>query len=145
MPLLFRLWILRVVTVDEGHIESRRPVARELDVLDLVFAHGNDVRAESENVRGHQHGIREQAEVGGHAAGDLVLVAMGALEIGDRHERAEDPEELGDLRNIALAKENRLVRIEAEREIGERGFERVFAQAAAHRGPSRAQCRLAMK
>ena len=59
MPLLFRLWILRVVVVDEGHIESRCPVARELDVLDLVFAHGNNVRAKSENVRGHEHGIRE--------------------------------------------------------------------------------------
>ena len=55
---------------------------------------------------------------------------MGALEIGYWHERPEDPEKLSDLRNIALAKENRLVRIEAQREIGECGFERVFAQAA---------------
>jgi hypothetical protein len=51
MALLLRLWILRIVAVHESHIESRGPVARELEVLDLVFAHGNEVRAESEDVR----------------------------------------------------------------------------------------------
>src|SRR5665213_2535929 len=64
----------------------RCPVARELEVLDLVFAHGNEVRAESEDVRGHQHRIGEQAEVGRNTAGDLVLIAVGALEIGYWHE-----------------------------------------------------------
>src|SRR5688572_20169139 len=65
---------------------------------------------------------------------------MGALEMRDWHERTEDPEELGDLRNIALAKQDRRGWIEAEREIGEGGFERVLSQALCI-----ADCRQRMK
>ena len=128
MTLRRRLGILRVVAVDECHIESRGPVARELEVLNLIFAHGNDICAESEDISGHEHRIREQCEGGGNAAGDLVLVAMGALEVGDRHERAEEPEQLADLRNVTLAKEDRPVRLEPQREVGERRLQRVFTQ-----------------
>ncbi|MGH8308998.1 MAG: hypothetical protein ACRETX_04300, partial [Steroidobacteraceae bacterium] len=37
----------------------------------------------------------------------LVLIAVGAFEVGKRHEGAEDPAQLGDLRNVALTKQDR--------------------------------------
>lgn len=107
-----------------GRVEARGPVARELDVLDLVLAHGHHVRAIEQDVRGHQHRIGEESEVGGEPARHLVLVGVGALEVREGHHRAEDPVQLEHLRHVALAEERGARRIDAQREEARGGLER---------------------
>jgi hypothetical protein len=66
-------------------------------VLHLVFSHRDQVAAVGENVHRHQHRVAEEAEIRRETPGELVLVAVGAVEVGQRHHRPEDPVQLGDL------------------------------------------------
>jgi hypothetical protein len=43
-------------------IETNGDVARQLEMLLLIFAHRHQVRLIKQDVRGHQHGIVEQAD-----------------------------------------------------------------------------------
>jgi hypothetical protein len=92
-------------------------VARHLDVLHLVLAHRDDVRAVDEDVRRHQHRVGEQADARGEAAGELVLVRVGPLQQAHAGHGGQDPRQLGHLRHVRLAEEDRLVRVEAEGQV----------------------------
>ncbi len=109
-----------VVARHVGEVELGRPVAGELEVLDLVPAHRDQVRAVEQDVRRHQHRVGEEPEVRRDAVGDLVLVAVRPVEVGERDDGPEDPVQLGDLRDVALAEEDGPGRVEPEREEGHR-------------------------
>ena len=96
-----------------GLVELDRDVAGHLQVLLLVLADGHGVRVVEEDVGRHQHRIGEQAEIRGDALGDLVLVAVGALEEPHRRQAPDEPGELAHLGHVALAPEDALLRVEA--------------------------------
>ena len=135
MPVSLPVGVRRVVAGHVGDVELGGPVARELEVLHLVPAHRHQVRAVEQDVRRHQHRVGEEPEVRGDAAGELVLVAVRALEVGQRHDRPEDPVQLGDLRDVALAEEDGLLRVEPEREEGERRLAGERRGQRRRRGP----------
>jgi hypothetical protein len=87
-------------------VEALRHVARHLDVLHLVAAHGHLVRVEHQDVGAHEHRVHEQAGrhvgVGVFALGDVLvelrLVGMRAVEHALAGHAGEEPGELGNLR-----------------------------------------------
>ena len=97
-------------------------------MLDLVFAHGDDVCAEDQNVGGHQNGIGEEAVVGRNALGDFVLVAVRAFEQSHGGVGGERPVELEDLVDVALDPEGRFDGIDAERQKVRGGLQGQFRQ-----------------
>ncbi len=116
--------------IAERKIELRRDVARHLEVLLLIASDGDLVRVVDEDVGGHEHRVREEACIGREPFRDLVLVGRRALEEPHRRDGEENPEELGDLGNVGLAKERhvRVRWIEAEREVVERDVARQLAE-----------------
>src|SRR5438132_1216838 len=109
-----------VVAAHISHVEPCRPISHELHVLNLILTHRDDVRTVEENVCRHQDWISEQAEFRPQASSELVLVTMSALQMGEWHQRAEDPKQLEDLRDVALAEEAGPSRIEAQRNESDR-------------------------
>ena len=87
-------------------IEALGHVPGHLEVLLLVLAHGHEVGAVDQDVRRHQHGIREESVVHRESLGHLVLVGMGALEQSHGRHRGQDPGEFADFRQIRLAVED---------------------------------------
>ncbi len=61
-------------------IDLDRQIARDLDVLFLIFADRHDIAVVNQNVGGHEHGIVEQSNGCRHAAREFVFVGMRALE-----------------------------------------------------------------
>ena len=113
-------------------VEARRHVARHLDVLDLVAAHGHLVRLEHQDVGPHQHGIHEQARrhiaVRVMACGvvfvDCRFVGVGTVEHALASHAGEQPGEFGDFRNVGLAVEGDFVRVQARGDPARSDFER---------------------
>ena len=77
---------------------------------------GTSVGEVDEDVGRLEHRVGEQAMVGCHALGDLVLVADGPLEHAHGGDAGEDPGEFGDLGYVLLGEKGRLLRIESERQ-----------------------------
>jgi hypothetical protein len=102
-----------------GQVELHGDVARHLDVLLLVLADGNQVGVVNHDVGRLEHWVAEQAGVGRKALRDLVLVGVAALEQAHRRERREDPGQLGHLGQVALAVEDRPLRVQAEGQVVE--------------------------
>ncbi len=96
----------------ERLIHLHGKIARDLDVLLLIFADRHDVAVIDQNVSRHQDRIREKPRGSAQAARDLVFVRMGALEQSHRRDGGQNPGQLSDLRHIGLAKERRSFRIE---------------------------------
>jgi hypothetical protein len=105
----------------EQVVEAGGHVARHLDVLDLVLAHRHAVGVEHQDVRGHQDGVAVQAH--GHAgigllAGRRVGVHAGLVGVGPVHlalagHAGQQPAQLGDLGDVALAVEDHALGVQA--------------------------------
>jgi hypothetical protein len=103
-------------------------VLGHLDVLQLVLADGDEGAVVGEDVGGHEDRVEEQADRGGDVVGELVLVAVGALEQAHAGDGGEQPGELDDLGDVGLAEQDGAGGVEAEGEVGEGGVEDVGAQ-----------------
>ena len=101
-------------------VEARRHVARHLDVLDLVTAHGHFVGLEHQNVGPHEHRVHEQAcrhvGIGVMASGVVFvhrrLVGVGAVEHPLAGHAGQEPGEFGDFRDVGLAVKGDFVRVQ---------------------------------
>ena len=113
-------------------VETLGDVAGHLQVLDLVLAHGHDVGVEHQDVGGHEDGVGVEAHgdafVRVLAAVVLVLLDRGLVGVGPVHEAlgrhaGQDPGQLRDLRDVGLAVEGALVRVQAQGQPGGGHFE----------------------
>ena len=102
-------------------VEALGEIARHLDVLDLVTTHRHLVGVEDQDVGGHQHRVHEQAGADACVVVQLLLavlvhrrlVGMGAVEDALAGDHGEEPHQLGGFRDVALAVEPHLVRVQA--------------------------------
>ena len=95
-----------------ARVEALRDVARELEVLALILAHGHAVGEVEQDVGGLQHGIGEEADRDRLAAGRLLLERDHAPELAHRADAVEEPRELGVLVHVALHEDDRALGIE---------------------------------
>jgi hypothetical protein len=98
-------------------VELASDVARELEVLELILADGNQLRAIQQDVRGLEHRIVEQPDV--DVLGlvlALVLELRHPRQLAEPGHRVEHPAELGVLGHHRLHEHDRALRIDAERE-----------------------------
>ena len=101
----------------EARVEALGDVAHELEVLALVLADGHLVRAVGEHVGGLQHRVEQQA--GGDELAlrrGLVAELVHPVELAERRDRRQQPAQLRVLRDVALAKEDAALGIEARGE-----------------------------
>jgi hypothetical protein len=98
-------------------IEAARDPARQLDVLDLILADRNEVALVEQDVGGLQHRILEQTDVDVlRLRLGLVLELRHALEVAEAGDVGQNPAELGVLGDHRLQKQQRAIRIDAERD-----------------------------
>ena len=114
--------------VAELVVEAAGQVAADFDVLHLVVADRHGVAVVGQDVGRLQHGIREQAGVGGEALRLLVLVGVAALQQAHRRAGHQQPAQLAHLGHVGLHEQRRLVGIEAEGQQIERDVERPLPQ-----------------
>ena len=81
-------------------------------MLLLVLADGDEVGAVEQDVGRHQHRVGEEGVGCLLAVGELVLVGVGQLEARHGGDDGEQPGELLHLRDVALAEEDDLFRVE---------------------------------
>ena len=98
-------------------------------MLALVLSHRHKVRLVEQNVRRHQHRVREES------GGDVVGVLLGLLlELGHAAQLAElgiaaqNPAQLRVLGNVALNKQDALLRVQSAGEILGQLLQRPAAQ-----------------
>ncbi len=105
----------------EHVVEDAGEIPRHLDMLRLILAHGNAIRADTEDVSRHQDGIAEQAIAHlalGHAlVTDAILERGAGLQATKLHDVAEEDSDLADLGNVALPVQGGLVGINAAGEV----------------------------
>ena len=117
-------------------VEPLRDIACHLDVLLLVPAHRHLGCLEYQDVSGHQDRVTVQrhrdpfirivaaaVDIGLHRR----LVGMGAVHQALGGHAGQDPGQLGDLGNIRLPVEHRVLGVHAERQPGRRNFQRRLA------------------
>ena len=109
-------------------VEPAGHVSGHLQVLQLVFAYGHKIRIVQQNVRGHQHGVREQAPVHVLQPIRLVLETVGERQALVREKAIQVPREFGHFCDIALAVEDRSLGVEAKREPGSGHRVGIFPQ-----------------
>ena len=97
----------------EGLVHFDRDITGHFEMLFLVLADRHDVAVVQEDVRRHEHGVAEECMRGGDAVGDFVFVGVAPLEESHGGDRAEDPGEERDLRDVGLAEEEGFGRVEA--------------------------------
>ena len=85
-------------------------------MLLLILAHGHHVAVVDEDIRRHEHRVREQPVVGRDALGNLLLVGMAALQQPHRRHGGEHPGQLAHLGHIGLQEQHRPLRIQAQRQ-----------------------------
>ena len=113
-------------------VEARRDVARHFDVLDLVAAYRHLVGVEHQDVCRHQHRVHEQT--GGDTrvrvfAGSVVfvdrgLVGVSAVEQAFAGDAGQQPGQFRDFRDVGLAVEGDLVRVQPAGQPGGRDLQR---------------------
>ena len=91
-------------------VEALGEVAGQLEVLALVLADRDGVRAVQEDVGGLQHGVGEQADV----AAALLLELRHARRLAEPGQAAEDPAELDVLGHVALREQHAAGGVDAE-------------------------------
>ena len=119
----------------EEVVDPLRRVARQLEVLELVLAHGHDVRVVEHDVRGHEHGVVEDARVRRLALVERRLVGVAPLELPGGEHAGEGPGQLEDLGSVALAVHVDALGIEPAGQPGRRDVVGVLAhlRRVAHR------------
>ena len=118
-------------------IEAGGNVARHFNVLDLIAPHGHLAGAEHKDVGSHQHGVHEQARryaVVQLAACGLVLVlrglvGMSAVEQAFARHTGQQPAQLRDFRDVALAIESHLLRVQPGGQPAGGNFQRAALNA----------------
>ena len=115
----------------EGVVEAFGHVARHFDVLDLVFADGNDIGIVDEDIGGHEDWVSKQAVAffAGSTAVFGGFPSVSAFQEPHIRHAAQDPSEFGDLWQIRLSIEYALVGIEPKSEEISRDSVRIFAHA----------------
>src|SRR4051812_4481253 len=86
----------------EGLVELYRDVARNFEMLLLIFADRDEIAVVDQNIGRHQDWISEKPGRRRQAARHLVLVGMGPFEQAFRGHRRQNPGQLCYLRDIAL-------------------------------------------
>src|ERR1035437_4593597 len=123
---------LRLRKVRRLRREAAVPVAcddpRQLEVLDLVFAHGNEVRVVEQDVRRLQDGVIEDPRHHLLLLRRLLLERNLPLELAERRDRVENPRELGMLGHLRLDEQGRLRRVDPGGEEPHRHFLRAPLQ-----------------
>ena len=111
-------------------VDARRDVPGELEVLLLVLADGHHVAVVEQDVRGHEHRVVGDARGDGLAVALLLhgLVGVAPEELPRGDEAAEDPAQLEDLDDVALAVEHRLAGVQAAGEPGRGDVEHRLPQ-----------------
>ena len=94
-------------------VEGTRDLARQLQVRGLVLAHRHPAGLVDDDVSRLQHGVVEQPHAVVDALLALLLVGGRALQPADRHDRVEDPHQLGVLGEVRLADQGAALRVEA--------------------------------
>ena len=102
----------------KGAIEALGGITGDLDVLLLILPDRHERAAVDQNVGGLEDGIVEQPRVGREPLRHLILVGDRFFELRDGGERVENPGQFVQLRHVALDEEVRLLRVEAEGEVG---------------------------
>ena len=118
-------------------VETRAEIPRHFDVLDLIAADRHLVRAEQQNVGGHQHRIHEQsgrdAGIGIIAFGgvfiDSGLVGMRAVEQPLAGHAGQQPGQFRNFGNIGLPVKPDLIRIQSAGQPGRGDFQRGLLDA----------------
>ena len=87
-------------------VEAFGHIARHLQVLLLVLAHGHMVRIVQQDVRGHEHRVAEEPSVHILEPVGLVLEAVCQRQARIGEEAAEVPAELRGLGHVALPVEH---------------------------------------
>src|SRR5581483_4134301 len=108
----------------EPRIPPTRDLARELEVLDLVFTDRNRVGVIQENVGGLQNRVVQDAGEDVLLPRGLVLVLRLPFELADRGDRVEYPRQLGMFRHRRLHEQDGGVRIDAGGEQADRQIPR---------------------
>jgi len=112
-------------------VEGAHDLARQLEVGGLVLPDRHPAGLVDDDVRGLQDRVVEQP----HAVVDplvlLLLVGRRALHPAHRHDRVEDPGQLGMLRHVGLADQGAALRIEPHRQQVEDHLVRQLAHLLA--------------
>ena len=96
-------------------VEAAGDLAGQLHVGQLVFTHGHAVGTVHEDVRGHEHGVAEEACVAQVLVGDLLLLFLVggvAFQPGDGGDHGEQQAQLGVFLDRALAEDDALFGIQ---------------------------------
>ena len=101
-------------------IEALGDVARQFQVLRLVFAHGHDAGLVEQDIGGHQDGVLQQAVADGFLLGGLRFVLRHALQPAHGRDAGEHPGQLGVRRDGRLHHDGAILGIDAGGQI-ERG------------------------
>mmetsp|Transcript_50157 Transcript_50157/g.132002 ORF Transcript_50157/g.132002 Transcript_50157/m.132002 type:complete len:478 (+) Transcript_50157:177-1610(+) len=116
-------------------VEAARNVTRELEVLPLVLAHGDELRLVEQDVRRHQHRVAKQAHANRLAVARarfllrlLLLELDHALQPAHRRRAVEQPRQLRVRRHVRLHKHLGALRINSAREIQRGGAVRVLRE-----------------
>ena len=110
-------------------VEFLRDIARQLQMLLLVLAHGHRVRAVGQNVGRHQHGVDVEPDAGVLAVlAGLLLELRHAVEPAHPRHAVQNPRKLRMGAHLALVENNVLLGIDARRDEGRRDLARRFAQ-----------------
>ena len=100
----------------EADVEAAGGLARELEVLHLVFPDRDDRRLVEEDVRAHQHRVGEEADGDVLLAGALLLELGHPVEVAERRHVREIPGELGVLADVALDEQGAPVGVDSARD-----------------------------
>jgi hypothetical protein len=112
-----------------GCVEALREVARQLDVLLLIFADRNVRRAIEQDVGCHQHRIREESGANFAALRfGFFLELRHALQLAHRRDARQIPGQLAVLAHVALHEQPRFRGIDAGGNEHHRRLENLSAQ-----------------
>src|SRR5437588_12972519 len=111
-----RVWIdsrlRQFKNLPKRFVDLYRQIARDLNVLLLIFADRHGVAVVNQNVCRHQDGITEEANGGRVPAREFVFIRMRALEKSHRRDGRQNPGEFGDLRYVRLSEKGGALGIE---------------------------------
>ena len=79
-------------------------IARDFNVLLLVFPDRHHVAVVDQDIGGHQDRVTKQADGRGHAASQFVFIRMSAFQQSHGSDGGKNPGQLGHLRHIRLQK-----------------------------------------